>query len=295
MKKLSLTIVSGLLLAGCSSQQFDSKNALEHWNNYHPDQNLTLKDNQALAIVYRTENFVGEPVNVYVNGDYQASLLEKGFTPVVVCADKQRFSASYTTNKKFGNRTEGVSYHLNKDESNFIKLEKDAQGNPIFVQVPAETAKAELNDLIGRVQHTLPRVVTQNDCEAMIEKRTLSASALWGLNKHSYSDMLAQGKKEIAEFAQFLKENEKVSRIEVRGYTDPEASVEYNLALSQKRANTVRQALLNAGVTQKIEAKGYGKTDLVVGHCAELHPHDAKAKAECNQPNRRVEINTYVK
>lgn len=63
---------------------------------------------------------------------------------------------------------------------------------------------------------------------------------------------------------------------------------------SQRRADTVRKALLQAGVTQQISAKGYGETQLVVADCAVKHA-DRKARSACNLPNRRVEIITYVK
>lgn len=43
--------------------------------------------------------------------------------------------------------------------------------------------------------------------------------------------MLPKGKQEIAEFAGFVKGNEQIDRIEVRGYTDPEAPDAYNQAL----------------------------------------------------------------
>lgn len=296
MKKFSLAVVCGLVLAGCSSHQWDSKHALEHWGNYHSEPlPASLNDNQALAVVYRSAEFDSVPVNVYVNGDYQASLLEKGFSQVVVCSHNQHFSASYTTNKQFGNRTQGVSYELSTQEPNFIKVVKDAEGHPTFTRVSADVAKAELGNLRGMARHTLPRVVTKRECETVVGNTTLSAGALWGLNKHSYQDMLPQGKKEIAEFVEFVKGNREISRIEVRGYTDPEASEAYNLALSQQRANSVRQALMNAGIVQRIDVKGYGEADLVVANCEALHPNNPKAKTACNQPNRRVEITTYTK
>lgn len=298
MKKSILTLAAAsVLLAGCSvgGAGYDSGRALEHWKNYGSDSLSTaqLSEKQALAVFYRTADFQGPAVNVYINGDYQASVTEKGYTPVAVCAENQLISASYTTNQKFGNRTRGESHVLPAQEIAFFKATTDANGNPAFERVSEEQAKSEMADLRGKVTHTLPRVVTDRECNNVALKNVvLSAGALWGLNKHSYADMLPQGKQEIAEFAEYVKSAGNVGRIEVRGYTDPEASEAYNLALSQRRANTVRQALESAGVTQPIEAVGYGKTNLVVANCAELHVN-RKDRAACNQPNRRVEITTY--
>lgn len=295
MKKLLLPIIATSVLAACSSN-FDSQSALEHWNRYHEDsiRSIKLQDNQALAVFYRTEKLEGEGANVYVNGDYQASILQASYTPVAVCANKPLFSASRVTNKQFGNRTDGIRYELEEGKTHYFKLVQDNKGQLTFEAVPAEQAKAELAGMKGEIRHTLPRVATPNACDVKADNKTLSAHALWGLNKHSYADMLSEGKKEIAEFAEYLKNNSQITRVEISGFTDPEASDRYNLALSQRRADTVRKALLQAGVKQEISATGYGETQLVVADCAAKHSN-RKARSACNLPNRRVEITTYTK
>jgi iron complex outermembrane receptor protein len=47
--------------------------------------------------------------------------------------------------------------------------------------------------------------------------------------------------------------------IQVRGYTDSRGSAEYNLKLSQRRAETVMHYLQQHGVTNQMTAKGFGK------------------------------------
>ncbi|MDR2725330.1 MAG: OmpA family protein, partial [Candidatus Adiutrix sp.] len=50
----------------------------------------------------------------------------------------------------------------------------------------------------------------------------------------------------------------------VEGHTDSSGSVEYNQTLSERRALTVKTALLQRGVDpQRIEAVGYGKSRLI--------------------------------
>ena len=49
--------------------------------------------------------------------------------------------------------------------------------------------------------------------------------------------------------------------IEVRGYTDSRGSVAYNLKLSERRAQAVKEYLQPHGVTNQMTAKGYGKAD----------------------------------
>jgi outer membrane protein OmpA-like peptidoglycan-associated protein len=53
-------------------------------------------------------------------------------------------------------------------------------------------------------------------------------------------------------------------RVEIRGYTDSVGSASYNLGLSQRRADSVKQYLVNAGIDPaRMAAKGYGEADPV--------------------------------
>ena len=66
---------------------------------------------------------------------------------------------------------------------------------------------------------------------------------------------------EIEKFAKYLKENPDV-KIEIQGHTDSLGSAEYNLKLSQKRAEAVKKILVEKfGISpDRIIAKGYGES-----------------------------------
>ncbi len=69
--------------------------------------------------------------------------------------------------------------------------------------------------------------------------------------------------------------------IYVYGYADDIGTQEYNLKLSQRRAEAVRDYLIQAGLDPKIlTAKGFGKSD----------PRVSGDSAEARATNRRVEI-----
>jgi outer membrane protein OmpA-like peptidoglycan-associated protein len=71
------------------------------------------------------------------------------------------------------------------------------------------------------------------------------------------------------------------TRIQVNGYTDTVGTVQYNLALSQRRAKTVHDYMVAHGIPdQEIDAQGFGKTHLRVPTA------DGVREAQ----NRRVEI-----
>ncbi len=74
--------------------------------------------------------------------------------------------------------------------------------------------------------------------------------------------------------------------VKVAGYTDRLGSVEYNLDLSQRRAERVKARLLQQGVNADISAIGYGKAQQVKACDGE----SGQALRDCLRPNRRVEI-----
>ena len=94
------------------------------------------------------------------------------------------------------------------------------------------------------------------------------------------SDLTPEGRAKVRGAAATLNEYPD-RRVEVNGYTDSIGSDAYNQRLSERRANTVQQALIEDGVSaRRITAGGYGKTN----------PVASNATAEGRAQNRRVEI-----
>jgi OOP family OmpA-OmpF porin len=84
----------------------------------------------------------------------------------------------------------------------------------------------------------------------------------------------------LDEAASTLKSNPNVT-INVNGYCDAIGGEEYNLKLSDRRANSVVDYLVKAGIpSSQLIPHGYGKTDFVATN------KTAEGRAE----NRRVEL-----
>ncbi len=106
---------------------------------------------------------------------------------------------------------------------------------------------------------------------------TLPGSIYFDVNK---SDVKPAMRNRLTEIAQALG---KVpgQRVLIEGHTDSDGSDDYNLQLSQLRAQSVRSILIAGGVTpERIEARGYGETKPVATNA------NASGKAQ----NRRVEL-----
>jgi outer membrane protein OmpA-like peptidoglycan-associated protein len=85
--------------------------------------------------------------------------------------------------------------------------------------------------------------------------------------------------------AQVLRLDPSIS-IELRSHTDSRASIEYNDALSERRAQSSRQYLVAQGIAaDRIIAKGFGERQLV-NHCND----NAECSEEEHQMNRRTEF-----
>lgn len=115
----------------------------------------------------------------------------------------------------------------------------------------------------------------------------LSADALFAFNK---ADLKPTGQARIDGFARDL-EQVNYNAVQVDGHTDPIGSAEYNQVLSERRADTVRNRLVEQGVpSDRINAQGFGKTQLKVTEAECAGAKSREALIECLQPNRRVDV-----
>lgn len=96
----------------------------------------------------------------------------------------------------------------------------------------------------------------------------------WNIKKDSYGI--------LDDVASVIKANPQIKKIQVEGHTDAIGSEAYNMKLSEKRANSVREYLTNKGVDgSRLVSVGYGKT----------RPIATNKTAAGRAKNRRVEFN----
>jgi OOP family OmpA-OmpF porin len=115
--------------------------------------------------------------------------------------------------------------------------------------------------------------VDKDGCQIIIK--------LPGVNFRTNSDQLLDGADTVLdEAAQTLADNPGL-RVEVAGHTDSDGDADYNLNLSQRRAETVRAYLIGKNINaDRMTARGYGEERPV----AENTTRDGK------RANRRVEL-----
>lgn len=89
--------------------------------------------------------------------------------------------------------------------------------------------------------------------------------------------------------ATVLSSSSDVQHADIVGFADPMGNSNYNIKLSQRRAQTVKDYLAERGYvnTRVAETRGLGETQ-PVANCAGSDKRTAKI--ECLQPDRRVEV-----
>lgn len=127
----------------------------------------------------------------------------------------------------------------------------------------AEKAKAELKDLQAQMTER-GVVMTLGDVLFDVNKSTLKAG----------------GVRVVQKLAGYLEANPQRT-VSIEGHTDSTGSDEYNMKLSEARAESVKAALVNDGISgDRIETHGFGETA----------PVAENESPSGRQLNRRVEI-----
>lgn len=123
---------------------------------------------------------------------------------------------------------------------------------------------------------------------ASVRRYELRVDTLFAFDRSEAADLLPGGRAEVNRIVGELAHVKQVRHVRVIGHTDMLGSESYNLALSQRRANTIRMLLIQGGVPSDVVfAEGRGESE-PVRNCDMNTVRSLLV--ECLQPNRRVEV-----
>ena len=141
----------------------------------------------------------------------------------------------------------------------------------------AESARAEADSARAEAESLAKEL---SDLKARGTERGMVLTlgdVLFGFNR---AELAAGGHSAVTKLSDFLKRYAK-RNVMIEGFTDSVGSDEYNVMLSERRANAVRSALVQRGVDPgRIQVRGYG----------ESFPVATNETDAGRQMNRRVEI-----
>ena len=254
----------------------------------YSDENLTIKRNKDGSGQY-TNKVTGVTLQVNAQGEGQY-LDEKNKISFQIAADGTGVykdenddvtitiaenSSTYTKgNITVKNNDDGSGTYNDKDKD--LLIENDGKGKAI-ITLKGKSTEVEAKPLEKPEKFPkLKMVPPVPSIEANSLLITLDSGILFDVDKY---DVRPEAERALASLATVLKEAD-VKAFEIDGHTDSDASDEYNQALSEKRANAVKDFLASQGLTSEITIIGYG----------ESRPVASNDTPEGKQKNRRVEI-----
>ena len=270
---------------------------------------LAAPAEQTRVFVYRTGQAPNaSPVNIYLNGQYHASLLRGGFTEFCAAPGAVNIKAAlddasrlHTSKLDAGQRLE-----LKAGQKNFLKVDESTLPAIGLLSGTAAQTKAELESTRRQI-HTISRAKAALTCgqpaaaavavvvvppppapkPPVPREYALETDALFEFGK---AEIRASGYNAIESLVQrLLQDFSSVERIRVVGYTDPIGSAAFNKKLSQDRADVVARQIVsrNIPIERGIEAEGRGPIELVKTGCGNTPTPENKI---CHAPNRRVMV-----
>ncbi len=252
MNKIIYTAVALFLLAGCSSKPIVTpslKNAQESYERIKNDPSISTTAPLALfqaGKIYELSHNAKDKQEA----DHLAYLLDRENEVVKESARKEHLKTQIQKLKAAKQKA-----LLDQKETQLLLLKKQMQ-----------QTKAKLKELeeLNAKQTNRGLVLTLGDV----------------LFESGKANLLPGSKRAIEKLVEFLKDNPE-RKVLVEGHTDNVGSATYNIDLSLRRAQSVKEALVENGIDEKrITALGYG----------EMYPVAPNTDAAGRQRNRRVEI-----
>lgn len=256
--------------------------------------------NQARVYVYRVNQGLSQmPVNIYLDGNYHASLLRGGYTDFCVNFGSMLVKAALNDASRLHlSKVDGAQrLTLQGSQSTYLRVNEKESPVIALESVPAEQALAELAQTRQQI-HTISRAKVARACvepqaPPAAEKPepprlfALETDALFEFGK---AELRASGFNAIENLVQVMqKEFSEVDRIRVVGFTDAIGPTTLNKRLSRQRAEVVAQKIAERQIPAKqaIEAEGRGASELAKTGCANQPTPENKT---CHAPNRRVVV-----
>jgi outer membrane protein OmpA-like peptidoglycan-associated protein len=163
---------------------------------------------------------------------------------------------------------------------NNIMAANSAPENTFVVQAPKEKQKGNSISRPNKSMRT--RELSEAELSALNWK---SGPVNFGFNEVKIKPEL---KAQIDNNIAVLKKNGNL-KVLINGYTDSRGSAAYNMKLSERRVNTVKQYLVNNGIAgNRISVHAYGES-MLLNHCRD----GVQCSEEEHAVNRRVEFKVY--
>lgn len=278
---LPMTLLALAMLSGCNTTKNNASLEIAHQNYNSAKANPQTSSLAPLELKEASDSLYKADVSLN-NGDDTATVNHLAYLA------NQRVAIAQETAKR---KTSEMAVANATTERNSARLDaRTAEADAAKRQVAAmqKTADQQAEELAAANANSAndqayiaEQAVLLKELNARQTKRGLVITlgdVLFSINK---SQLKSGGMRNVQKLADFLKEYPK-HKVLIEGYTDSTGSDSYNQGLSERRAESVRRALVDvAGISpDRVSTRGYGKE----------FPVASNDTATGLQLNRRVEI-----
>lgn len=312
LKKAMATIVLPTILFGISGCAVTGNGNIDNegdsrrvnnvmWNN-QVDTDIkevlekeVANDKTRLVFIRKNDNYSKQTsANIAVNNRFHVSLHAGNYTVVNSCVGTNQLSAQATGFKNNNLLADKQDYNLKGGQTYFFNVVMNEKGQSTLEQITRASAlpllanKRYQSHQVSRVvpncplpavpaKHTtVSPVIVETQSPVLAEKVTIDLEVLFETDK---AIVRPEYYSKITELAEFTKKYPNTV-VTIEGHTDNRGKEDYNQALSQRRANAVKEVLITQfGVaTERLNSVGYG----------ESQPRASNDTVEGRQLNRRV-------
>lgn len=264
----------GLLFTGCAGTPESNMMVQEAQSTYQQTENDTLVAKHAPVALEEAEEAVVEAQQAQKSGKDKAVVDHKAYLAqqrIKIAEETALLNAAQDEVERAETERQKVLIQARQAEAEAAERRAEA------AREEAEETKAEALAAQKRAEELAERV---DELEAQQTERGLVLTLGDVLFDVDEATLKPGGQRAVTELTAFLNEYPE-RNVLIEGHTDNTGSDEYNLELSEDRANAVRQALIANGIAQtRIRAHGLGEQYPVVGN----------ETSAGRQQNRRVEV-----
>jgi len=142
-----------------------AESPIEEWTNFKKSFLRETEQDLSSVVVYRPENFSkNRAINVYIDGEYQASLLPGAFTQAVVCPGRHNLVIVYTniSTEYREKKMIGQEFDTKGNRSIFLHIAPAEEGKIRLDQLSSSQATEDIEKLDLLQNHTLSRISKRN-------------------------------------------------------------------------------------------------------------------------------------
>ncbi|MDO5693399.1 MAG: hypothetical protein Q4G70_13160 [Pseudomonadota bacterium] len=156
-----------VMLAGCATSGQVERWHLTEPKTPTPAEQLAQASAQPVRVVFfrqtQATEKAAQPINLYLNGQYQASLVGNTYTEQNLCPGAHRFAVAFNdVQRRYHTKEEGQPVNVGTDPMQYFRVTEDAAGQAVLQPAPASEAQT-VRSLRLLQTHTLPRVI-RNGC-----------------------------------------------------------------------------------------------------------------------------------